>query len=89
MSHVERGSTGSIFSAINRDLIVVNKSKSSAVEVVFGPVEIHLGVRWAFFLPVFKGKHEGFQSAARLPQPLVTGGVEQNLVLCQDGAEQA
>lgn len=32
-------------------------------------------------LPVLKWEHEGFQGSTRLPEPLVTGGVEQNLVL--------
>ena len=40
-------------------------------------------------LPVFKGKHEGFQGPTRLLEPLVAGGVEQNLVFCQNRTKQA
>lgn len=39
--------------------------------------------------PVFKGKHEGLQGSTRLPKPLVTAGVEQNLVFCENCTKQA
>lgn len=39
--------------------------------------------------PVFKGKHEGLQGSTRLPEPLITAGVEQNLVFGQNRTKQA
>lgn len=41
------------------------------------------------YLPVFKRKHEGFQGTTSLPEPLVTAGVEQNLVFGQNCTKQA
>lgn len=39
--------------------------------------------------PVFKGKHEGLQGSTGLPEPLITAGVEQNLVFGQNRTKQA